>query len=541
MVHRPGRSHGNADALSRMPCHQCGRDSHYLSVSVNFFQADGSLEGGSLWQSSADEIRQLQMEDEVLGPLLRALENKSKPTENNFQGESAESRRLLQLWDQLVSKQGVLHRLFVNQQSSLQLVVPKTSRKEVFDCVHSGAIGGHLGMEKTLSRLKERFYWPGQWNDVRDWCQTCTACARRKGPAPKHRAPLQRVKAGSPMQIVAVDILGPLPETSSGNKYILVAADYFTKWVEAYAIPNQEAVTIARKLTDEMFCMFSPPERLHSDQGRQFESRLVAEVCKVLGIRKTRTTPYHPQSDGMVERFNRTLLSMLATAVEDHPSDWEEILAKMCMAYNTSVQSTTGFTPFFLMYGRQARLPVDLMYGVEPGATSTPDEYAAKLRSTLEKAYATVRKTTNMEQKRQKDYYDRKVHGKPFSAGDLVWLFTPVVGKGKHRKFHCPWTGPYLVKSRLSDVNYRIQDIQHKRRRIVVHFDRLKKCTPGSQLADEETTSPEQTQPNVDSQERGPTTDNLEMVEDDDVPQPPVPLPQPRYPQRLRHPPDRFQ
>ena len=112
VVHRPGR---NADALSRMPCHQCGRDSHYLSVSVNFFQADGSLEDGSLWQSSADEMRQLQTEDEVLGPLLRALENKSKPTENNFQGESAESRRLLQLWDQLVSKEFSTDCLLINR------------------------------------------------------------------------------------------------------------------------------------------------------------------------------------------------------------------------------------------------------------------------------------------------------------------------------------------------------------------------------------------------------------------------------------------
>ena len=137
--------------------------------------------------------------------------------------------------------------------------------------------------------------------------------------------------------------------------------------MEVYPIPNQEAVTVAKKLTDEFFFRFSPPEQLHTDQGRQFESELVAEVCKLLGINKTRTTAYHPQSDGLVERFNRTLLSMLATAASENPFDWEEHLRPLCMAYNTSVQSTTGFTPFSLMFGRQARMPIDVMYDMRLG------------------------------------------------------------------------------------------------------------------------------------------------------------------------------
>ena len=141
------------------------------------------------------------------------------------------------------------------------------------------------------------------FTDVKLRCQSCEDCARRKMTTPKYKAPLKNVQVGSPMQVVAVDILGPLPKSSNGNQYILVAGDYFTRWMEAYAIPNQEADTVAQKLTVEMFLRFSPPEQLHSDQGRQFESILVAEICKVLGIKKTRTTPYHPQGGGMVERF----------------------------------------------------------------------------------------------------------------------------------------------------------------------------------------------------------------------------------------------
>ena len=180
---------------------------------------------------------------------------------------------------------------------------------------------------------------------------------------PARKAELHTIQTGYPMQMVSVDIMGPLPETQDGCKYVLVAIDHFTRWAEVYAIKNQEATTVSKKLVDEMFCRFSPPEQLHSDQGRQFESELLAEVCSLLKVRKSHTTPYHPQGNGMVERFNRTLLSMLATVTHDHPGDWEQHIRKVCLAYVSSVHSATGFSPFFLMFGREAKLPVDLMYG----------------------------------------------------------------------------------------------------------------------------------------------------------------------------------
>ena len=194
--------------------------------------------------------------------------------------------------------------------SWLQLIVPQPLRSDIVKEAHQGISGGHLGQEKTLHRIKQRFYWPGYFNDVRNWCASCHSCTTRKTPAPSQHAPLGTITAGYPMQIVAADLLGPLPESENGNSYILVVADYFTRWMEAFALPNQEATTVANKLVDEVFLRFSVPEQLHTDQGRQFESQLLHEVCKLLNIHKTRTTPYHPQSDGLVERLNRTLLSM---------------------------------------------------------------------------------------------------------------------------------------------------------------------------------------------------------------------------------------
>ena len=139
-----------------------------------------------------------------------------------------------------------------------------------------------------------------------------------------------------------------------------------------------------------MFCHFFPPEQVHSDQGRQFESQLLKEVCTLLQIKKTHTTPFRPQGNGMVERFNRTLLDMLAIAVGDHPSDWEIHICKLCFAYNTSTHSSTGYSPFFLMFSRQATIPVDLMYCLNQGQEKTLRDYVHHLREGLNKAYALV-------------------------------------------------------------------------------------------------------------------------------------------------------
>jgi hypothetical protein len=129
--------------------------------------------------------------------------------------------------------------------------------------IHDGILGGHLGPEKTHYKLKQRFYWPGYWNDVKMYCQNCNNCTTRKAQSQKRKAPLQPVNTGYPLEIVAMDITGPSPESDRGNHYILVVEDYFTKWTEAYAIPDQEASMVEEKLIDEFFCRFSIPQQLH--------------------------------------------------------------------------------------------------------------------------------------------------------------------------------------------------------------------------------------------------------------------------------------
>ena len=232
--------------------------------------------------------------------------------------------------------------------------------------------------------------------------------------------------------------------------------------MEAFPLPNQEATTVARTLVDEVFMRFSTPEQLHSDQGRQFEGQLITEVCKLLNINKTRTTPYHPQCDGLVERFNRTLLNMLATCAKDHPFEWEDYIRKVCMAYNSSIQSSTGYTPFYLMFGRQARLPIDVLYGTTQDSYQSHGEYASLLETRLSSAFEIVREHVSKEHQRQKQFYDAKVHGEPHKVGDYVWLHSPPP-KGTSRKLHHPWTGPYKVIKTVSEVTYRIQHLYGNR------------------------------------------------------------------------------
>ena len=170
--------------------------------------------------------------------------------------------------------------------------------------------------------MRQRFYWPNLQNDVRLYVAGCEKCVTRKSPIPTRKAPMQITRSGFPMERIGIDILGQLPETGNGNKYILVVSDYYTKWTESFAMSNMEASTVAKILVEEVIARYGVPNSIHSDQGSQFEASLFSQMCELLQIGKTRTTPYHPKSDGMVERFNKTLASMLRMFVDENQRDW---------------------------------------------------------------------------------------------------------------------------------------------------------------------------------------------------------------------------
>ncbi|PIK60525.1 Retrovirus-related Pol polyprotein from transposon [Apostichopus japonicus] len=239
-----------------------------------------------------------------------------------------------------------------------QFIVPRSLQEEVIQLLHDNPTSGHLGVRRTMYRVQERYYWNTWRRKVERWCKMCKVCCSRKGPT-KGKAKLQTYRVGIPMERIAIDILGPLPLTDRNNKYIMVVADYFTKWVEAFPLKDQSAETVADTLVTDFVSRFGVPKQIHTDQGRNFESNLFKELCQLLGVDKTRTTPYHPQSDGMVERFNRTLEEMLAKVVDSDQKNWDKCIPLVMMAYRSSIHESTGHSPAEMMLGREIPLPVD--------------------------------------------------------------------------------------------------------------------------------------------------------------------------------------
>ena len=188
-------------------------------------------------------------------------------------------------------------------------------------------------------------------------------------------------QVGEPAERICIDISGPYPSTPNGNKYCLVVVDCFTKFLEVYPMPNQEASTVAAIVAKEYISRYGIPREIHTDQGRQFESALFQELCAILGIHKTRTTSFHPQSDGQAERSIKTLTKMLAMAA-DQKSDWDDHLPFISMAYRATIQESSGFSPNFLMFGRELPMPVDVMFPLPDAEENnqTTSQYVQGLR-----------------------------------------------------------------------------------------------------------------------------------------------------------------
>ena len=310
-----------------------------------------------------------------------------------------------------------------------QLIAPKEIRDKILFQLHNTRTGGHLGVKRTFMKIRQRFFWPRCKSDVERWCKQCNSCAQIK-PGPGYRAKLHQVPVRNKLDRVAIDILGELPETENGNNYILVMTDYFTKWTHAMALPDQTAQTVADRLMIEFCSVFGMPVYLHSDQGRNFESNLFKQICKLLGIEKTRSSPYRSQSDGMVERWNRTIQQMLKAFINDNRDDWDDHLSYLCMAYRATPHESTGCSPNLMMFGQENSLPVDIMAGFPPKCkpnTDWPIEYIEWLRTSLHDVYQYAQKQLVATAKRQKHDYDLRSKSIKYEIGSYVWPGIPIL------------------------------------------------------------------------------------------------------------------
>ncbi len=463
--YRPGKSNADADALSRMPrtedegepdsctgihidIKETVDDEGYCEVSTQtvagICQAQVPipyvetlcLSTGVLDCEDADTVlssmsvrdwRIAQRDDTAIGPILSFVTRGEKPRHQRFR--EPETDILLREWDHLQMIRGVLYRVTqVHGEERRQLVLPDKYRQTALTGLHDDV--GHMGRDRTLTLARERFFWPRMSRDVDLKVKGCRRCLTASSTA--GRAPLTSIQTTQPLEILCMDFL-TLEMAKGGYQHILVMTDHFTRYALAVPTKNMSAKTTAEVFFHNFVVHYGLPQRIHSDRGGNFESKLMKELCALTGMSKSRTTPYHPMGNGSCERFNRTLLGMLRTLTPEKKADWKVHVGPLVHAYNATRHESTGFSPFFLMFGRKPRLAVDVVLGLGNEEYETDrNKYVANLRERLEDAYRLASTGAVKAQERQRGNYNKKARAAVVEVGDLV-LVKVVAFDGKHK------------------------------------------------------------------------------------------------------------
>ncbi|KAI5094535.1 hypothetical protein C0J45_16259, partial [Silurus meridionalis] len=406
------------------------------------------LELKSLELLSRQNLRRAQEEDDAIGPAMQAVNHGTWPDDKD---SNPELLRLKRETGKLSMKDGLLHRFSKRSSGDevCQLLLPRKFREMVMRAMHDDL--GHFGQERTIELLRSRFFWPKMSVDVEEYIKNCGKCISYKTP-PQKASPLHQIISHGPMEMVCIDFLSMEPD-SRGFGNVLVVTDHFTRYAQAFPTKSQKAQVVAKILMEEYFVHYGLPTRIHSDQGRDFESRLIRELLQLMGIRKSRTTPYHPQGDPQPERFNRTLLSMLGTLGHEKKRTWSQQVSYLVHANNSTKCDSTGYSPYYLMFGREARLPVDLCFGTSPDGIETTchSRYVAKLKENLKQAYKLASDAADKRHQRNKRLYDQRVTFRALEIGDRVFLGNFGL-RGKH-KLESKWKQePYVVMGKLPNL-----------------------------------------------------------------------------------------
>ena len=278
--------------------------------------------------------------------------------------------------------------------------MPRNFRKQALEAYHDEI--GHLDKDRVLSLLVDRFYWSGMKKDVDEYVQTCPRCLRFRTVA--EQTELTPIMISRPLELIHMDFLMIESPKTEKDINVLIVMDHFTHYAQAFVTKTQTANVVANTLWERFFSHYGFPEKILSDQGQNFESNLIAELCKIAQIKKLHTTPYRPEGIGACERFNRTLISMTGTLLEKMKLEWPQHVSMLAHAYNCMRNDVTGYSPYFLMYGQHPLLPIDIKFGV-----FTPDiseiathKFVQKLKHHLEFAFRKAREFSMREAKKNK-------------------------------------------------------------------------------------------------------------------------------------------
>uniref|UniRef100_A0A3Q1FAW3 Gypsy retrotransposon integrase-like protein 1 n=1 Tax=Acanthochromis polyacanthus TaxID=80966 RepID=A0A3Q1FAW3_9TELE len=426
-------------------------------------------EGDSTTVIPQSQLSSLQERDGVISRALFYMRRKRKATRREAASEPDCVNKLLRHWKKLKIMNGILYRVkkdHLLNKKLFQFVVPDDLKPQILLSLHDNA--GHQGRARTLSLARERFFWIGMEKDIIYHVAHCERCIVGKTLEPEARAPLENILTSEPMELVCIDFW----TAELGDKKtvdVLVITDHFSKMAHAFPCRSQSAKHVARRLWDDFFCVYGFPKRIHSDQGPNFESRLLKELLEMAGVQKSHTTPYHPMGNGVTERFNRTLGNMLRTLPANAKARWPQLLRSLTFSYNCTKHETTNFAPFYLMFGRVPRLPIDIMFQhvLHDARVVSHNDFVSGLKQDLCEASQIALKHSLSEQARHARLYNRKVKGSPLAVGDRVLLANR--GERGKRKLADKWNStPYDVVSVRSGINvYRIRDARTGREKVV--------------------------------------------------------------------------
>ena len=380
-----------------------------------------------------------QRKDQRLRDILDYLEHGTLPRDDS------EARKVAIQSSQFEVIDGILYLIDPKQRSQRTAVVPEQLRQQILEENHSSPHAGHFSGQRLYKALATHWWWKGMFSDAKKFASSCPECAIVAGNGRVNRPPLHPIPVSRPFQILGIDVMD-LPPTERGNKHVVVIQDLFTKWTMVYAVPDQKTTRIARLIVEEVFPVFGVPECLLSDRGTNLLSNLMIDLCKMLGVTKLNTTSYHPQCDGAVERFNRTLKTILRKHAAKFGCQWDRFLPGILWAYRNTPHSSTGEKPSFLLFGVDCRSPTEAAYLPADDTCPTDlEDYREELMLSLKSARELASSCIQKAQRQYKEQYDRRAREKTLRVGAWVLIYFPQDESGRWRKLSRPWHGPYRI------------------------------------------------------------------------------------------------